>query len=276
VGDRRPRRTELGDDRGPTGSRRFAIFWALVGAAVGVLAWFAVAEILRGAMSTGAVWAMLAAALIGGAVGALSEKVLGVATIGIGMGFAIVTLTPVAQWLVSRAIQADPLRHADAIVALDGGRGPTGVPTAATHRRFMHALALHEDGWAPSLVVSIGRSKPGVTREHTIKMQLGPFANHDDVVLLPPGESTRDEAVGTAKLAEEKGWRTIILVTDPLHMRRAAAAFAKTGLEVVCAPCDMPEYDVRRLNNVPVRIQAFRDWLHELIGFQVYKRRGWV
>lgn len=255
---------------------RLPMFWILCGAAVGVLAWYAIADILRGVMSTGSIWAMAVAALVGAAIGALSERVLGVATIGAGTLVAVVTLTPFTQWLVTRAVQADPLRHADAIVALDGGRGPTGVPSPATQRRFMHALALYEDGWAPSLVVSIGRSKTGVTREHTVKMQLGPFANREDVVVLPPGESTRDEALATAKLAEERSWHTIILVTDPMHMHRAAAAFRKVGLDVVRAPCDVPEYDVARLNNVPARMLAFRDWLHELMGFQVYKRRGWV
>jgi uncharacterized SAM-binding protein YcdF (DUF218 family) len=252
------------------------VFYILCGAAVGMLAWYAIADTLRGAVSTGSIWAMAVAALAGAVVGALSERALGLTTIGIGTILALVSLTPLTQWAVGRAAQADPLRHADAIVALDGGRGPTGVPSAATHSRFMNALALYEEGWAPSLVVSIGRSKPGVTREHTVKMQLGPFANQKDVVLLPPGENTHDEATETAKLAEQHGWHTIILVTDPLHLRRAAATFTKVGLEVVGAPCGTPEYDIERLNNVPARIRALSDWLHEVIGFQVYKRRGWV
>lgn len=252
------------------------MFWILLGAAMGVLAWYAIADILRGAMSTGSVWAMATAAVVGAAAGGLYQRAFCAVIIAVGIVFAVVVLTPLTQWLVSRAVRADALRHADAIVALDAGRGSTGVPSPATYRRFTHALALYRDGWAPALVVSIGRARAGIPHERTVQLELGPLTGHKDVVVLPPGESTRDEAVATAKLAKQHGWQTIILVTDALHMRRAAATFTKVGLEVICAPCGTPEYDTEHLSTVPARVYAFRDWLHEMIGLVVYRRRGWI
>jgi hypothetical protein len=52
--------------------------------------------------------------------------------------------------------------------------------------------------------------------------------------------------------------------------------FAKTGLQVVRCPSEHTEYDVRSLDSVPARVAAFRDLLHEAIGWQVYKRTGWL
>jgi uncharacterized SAM-binding protein YcdF (DUF218 family) len=140
----------------------------------------------------------------------------------------------------------------------------------------MRAWALHREGWAPTLVVSLGGGADDKERSEVIRAAVGSTATGDALALLPPAENTHEEALRTAELAGRRGWKTIILVTDPLHMRRAAAVFAKTGLQVVRCPCEHSEYDVRRLDNVPVRVAAFRDWMHEAIGWHVYKRRGWL
>jgi uncharacterized SAM-binding protein YcdF (DUF218 family) len=91
-----------------------------------------------------------------------------------------------------------------------------------------------------------------------------------------PVLNTHDEALAVARLAHQRGWQRVLLVSDPLHMRRAAAVFTHAGLPVSCSPCGGGEYDLRSLQGPGDRLAAFRDWVKEWIGCQVYHRRGWM
>jgi uncharacterized SAM-binding protein YcdF (DUF218 family) len=94
--------------------------------------------------------------------------------------------------------------------------------------------------------------------------------------------NTRDEALRMAALANEKGWKTFILVTSANHMRRAKAVFHRAGLEVTCAPCNylspQSRERVTRMFHAPdVReLDAFNVWFHETAGWYAYRWRGWL
>jgi uncharacterized SAM-binding protein YcdF (DUF218 family) len=88
--------------------------------------------------------------------------------------------------------------------------------------------------------------------------------------------NTHDEALAVAKLVHQRGWDRIILVTDSWHMRRAAAVFQKAGVKVICSPCQERLYDLEKLEDPQDRLEAFRDWLHEEVGFEWYRLRGWI
>jgi uncharacterized SAM-binding protein YcdF (DUF218 family) len=94
------------------------------------------------------------------------------------------------------------------------------------------------------------------------------------LIEVGPVYSTYDEAVAVSRLARERGWREILLVTSPLHTRRAHATFAQAGLPTLAQPCDERKYDLGSLNDPPDRLGAFRDWLYEFTAWQVYRLRG--
>ncbi|MGC9336229.1 MAG: YdcF family protein, partial [Anaerolineae bacterium] len=68
-------------------------------------------------------------------------------------------------------------------------------------------------------------------------------------VLVAPGlaESTYDEALALRALAQQHGWQSILVVTDPYHTRRARLifrhAFRGTGIAVTVRPVEPAEYD---------------------------------
>jgi uncharacterized SAM-binding protein YcdF (DUF218 family) len=94
-------------------------------------------------------------------------------------------------------------------------------------------------------------------------------------------KNTHDEALKVQALAREKGWKRILLVTAASHMRRAEAVFRAAGFDVVPVACDFqnlgtvykPDY------NPAPWVDGFRlmdIYLHEMIGWWVYRWRGWV
>lgn len=93
---------------------------------------------------------------------------------------------------------------------------------------------------------------------------------------------TRDEAVKSAALAGERGWRRVALVTSAWHMKRAEAAYRSAGLEVVPVACDFAGMAaVAADGRVPVLpssegMRAVYFWLTEMAGRVYYRWRGWL
>ena len=94
--------------------------------------------------------------------------------------------------------------------------------------------------------------------------------------LVGPARNTRAEAVAVADLARREGWRHVVVVTSPLHSKRACAAFEGAGLTVACRPSEERKFAVASLPSPGDRIPAFREWLYESVAWVVYRWRGWV
>lgn len=83
--------------------------------------------------------------------------------------------------------------------------------------------------------------------------------------------NTRENAQFSAPILQSAGVRTIVLVTDDNHMRRALREFAATGLRIIPAPVRIPPpiFDPRWGNNLCPGLGAFRDSslaIYELLG----------
>jgi uncharacterized SAM-binding protein YcdF (DUF218 family) len=93
--------------------------------------------------------------------------------------------------------------------------------------------------------------------------------------------NTHDEALAYKQLADERKWERVILVTSAFHMRRAEATFRAAGLDVICFPADfnglagLPNAEWSVLPGVG-GLQTFDVWLHEVVGWWVYRWRGWI
>ncbi|MBK9180719.1 MAG: YdcF family protein [Acidimicrobiales bacterium] len=115
----------------------------------------------------------------------------------------------VAGWiLLSRGLfvhpQGDDVGSADAVVVLSGAE-----------ERLPVAERLMDEGVAPVLVVSNGAVDERVRCDQTV-----PY----EIVCIRPESSrigTRGEARAVARLADERGWRRIVVVTSDYHLLRA-------------------------------------------------------
>ncbi|MCZ7634940.1 MAG: YdcF family protein [Verrucomicrobia bacterium] len=102
------------------------------------------------------------------------------------------------------------------------------------------------------------------------------------VFLLGVCRDTRDEAERTRTLAELHGWKRILLVTSAAHMRRAEATFRRLGLEVTPWACDFDGLSAlagrRGLYLIPGTsgFDQLDRYVHEVVGYWVYRWRGWL
>lgn len=133
-------------------------------------------------------------------------------------------------------ISNDSLKHADAIVILEGG----GFVRAAD------GVELYREGWAPCVVYSGGAVDPNqdiYPADRALPELLEMGVPKAALIMEGQSQNTRDQAVEVMKIVKEKGW-PIILVASHYHQYRAFLTFLKA----------MKEADLNiSLYNAPVR-----------------------
>ena len=179
-----------------------------------------------------------------------------------GMGVVLagrwaINESAVADRLVAPLLVRDSPASADAIVVLGGGVIAECVPNLNSMRRAIRGARLFKDERAPLLVITgggAGGACPVADGMSDLVRELGVPA--DLILLERESRSTWENAVMSAPLLRAHGIRRIVLVTDRMHMRRAAAVFARQGF--VVEPSSVPIYEGHP-DNVSMLAAAFRE-----------------
>ena len=132
-----------------------------------------------------------------------------------------------------------PIEKADTLVVLAGGN--TG--------RWLEAADLYREGYARHLLLSPGYPDPvgdelrakGIRYPSEAEVMRDVYAQlgvpASQIEIMPSGfDNTADEAAGARRIALERGWTSIIVVSAKYHTRRALYAFQRefegTGITV--------------------------------------------
>lgn len=220
---------------------------------------------------------------------------------GIALLLTLFGGTPLPWWLLSRLeapYVGQPLADlpkVDAILMLGGGESasrlePIGYNPLNASDRFLTAVHLLDLGKSGHLVLGGGSSSfdgeelldsDAVLRWWRPRLPAG-----TRVDVLPFSRNTFDEARSMIRLARERGWKRIVLVTSAAHLHRAMALFRESSLEVLPVACDFDgtfhlrsHHAWRNAWCIVPREEGFHvagDWSHELVGILVYRLRGWL
>ncbi len=137
-----------------------------------------------------------------------------------------------------------PLHPADAIVVL--GSGPPvneeGKPTDELMRRVEKGVELYQQGLAPVLIMSGGKTSPEYY-ECAVMKQVAVAKGVPAESVLEERESlnTIGNARYSAALVRARGGKSAIIVSSPFHLKRAKRLFEATGLEIQTAGCKVPD-----------------------------------
>lgn len=186
--------------------------------------------------------------------------------------------------------RADP-PSSDVVVALGAGYrisqyDALGFAACDGSSRLLTAIELVRQGRAKTVVLG-GSWQPLPGQTNIPSMSLIQDWVHSwsltkgEVMNLGLCKDTHDEAISFKRLAEGRGWSRVILVTSALHLRRSEAAFRKQGVDVVPVAADFMVCGVpqdRPFSPFPrgTRFYLLSLYLHEKIGWWVYRWRGWI
>lgn len=202
------------------------------------------------------------------------RRLLIVLTLALAIAWLLAAFTPLTRLMVTGLVRRDPVRAADAVFVLSSDVQPDGEFTATAESRLLHGLELIGEGRTGRLVLS-ELPPPKRPYAEAARALVGRLGLTPEVLTVGPVRTTRDEAVAVGRLYRERGWHGLLLVTSPLHSRRASLAFEHEGIAVVSSPAAETRYDLEGLDRADHRLQAFGAALHERVGLWAYRRRGW-
>ena len=129
------------------------------------------------------------------------------------------------------AIADSEIESRDAIVVLGAPLSPRGELTPILDERVAAAAALYRAG-AGRYVVASGGTTQGAPRAEADAIAQGlRAAGVADVLVENRSLTTAENARFTAELLAAHGARTVWLVTQPFHAKRAALLFRRAGLD---------------------------------------------
>ena len=220
-------------------------------------------------------------------------------------GLALLFLALAWLWLWSMPVFSDWLRlslesrypmlsaeqapRARAIVVLGGAfshHESWPYPNMSSNGdRYWHGARLYHAGKAPLVILSGGRTPgrgPGLTDAGAGALFLADLGVPPEAIVVEERAlTTRGNAVEVAAVLQALGIDDFLVVTSAVHMRRSEAALRAVGLNPIPIATD---FQVR----TPIR-RDLRRWLpsaaalanssrvvHEYLGLQVYRMRGWA
>jgi len=158
-----------------------------------------------------------------------------VATLTALLGLGVPVLLRLRQVLgVARRDEREP---ADAILVV--GRALHGdQPTRQFVARLAHAAELFRAGLAPRLIVAGGltgdatRTEADAGRDHLLGLGIPGEA----ILCEHRSRHTLDNLRNVRATLRQRGWRRLLVVSDPLHLARVAALARGLGIELGCSP----------------------------------------
>ena len=132
-------------------------------------------------------------------------------------------------------VDNDCLSESDAIILLEGDG----------FDRFRKAVSLYKQGMAPKIVFSgniIDYDYGSFPFSEVLPRMLQEGIPEEDIIHEDRSQNTREQAVEVVRMAQERGWRKLILVASHEHQYRAYLTFlrevldTKSGITLYNAP----------------------------------------
>jgi len=151
-----------------------------------------------------------------------------------------VAVLVVVGWTAGRVWRTglSDARPVSDVVLVEGAAQFDGHPSAVLEARLAHALALWRAGVAPRVVTVGGRragdrfTEAGTGRQWLLERGIPAEA----VVAVAEGSDTLSSLRAAQVVLAARGWRSVILVTDPWHELRSRAMARDLGLVAESSP----------------------------------------
>ncbi len=212
-----------------------------------------------------------AAALVLGAVGILlpprSMRWAAGLALALLTAYLSVALTPLMGPIARRWVRDDPLPpRALAVIALSAGLLIDGTLMTESADRLLAALEVTRRTNAPLLLTTVVRKLVDgrVVDSHADQERLVRLSGFAGAwIPVQPVRTTRDEADRAREVLAPRGVSDLIVVTSPMHTRRACRVFESRGFRVTCVAAVSRDALTRAPRTADDRLSAFRAWIYE-------------
>jgi uncharacterized SAM-binding protein YcdF (DUF218 family)/glycosyltransferase involved in cell wall biosynthesis len=183
--------------------------------------------------------------------------------------------TPLLWWLAQPLRVSAPPQPADAIVVFAAGVGESGQARGGFQERVTQAIDLYRGGYARRLVFSSGYVFTLREAELMKTVAVDNGVPADAILLEEKAKNTYDMVMLSGQILRDRGWRRILLVSSPYHMRRAELTWRKLMPDVSVIPTPVPQSQFY-VHGRGASLEQIRGILWEYVALADYWRRGWI
>lgn len=161
----------------------------------------------------------------------------------ISLFFLVLIGTALAAISIVKYSKLDEKTNCDAAIVL--GAATAGGEVSPVYReRIHHAIWLYENGYADCLIMTGGIAEGNETSDAYIAKQYAISKGVPNEAIFTEEESTiTEENLENAKvIMEENIMATAIIVSDPLHMKRAMTMAKDYGIDAYSSPTPTTMY----------------------------------
>jgi len=182
--------------------------------------------------------------------------------------------TPLVWWIAEPLRLNEPPRPADAIVVFAAGVGESGLAGGGYQERVRQAVELYRAGQAPRMIFSSGYRFVFKEAEVMKTLAMSSGVPESAIILEQGGDNTHRMVLSVREILSERGWRTILLVSSPYHMRRAVLTWRRADPSITVIPSPVPASQFYAHDGP--RLEQIRGILHEYAAIGAYMFRGWL
>jgi uncharacterized SAM-binding protein YcdF (DUF218 family) len=150
------------------------------------------------------------------------------------VGALVVGGTSFRVWQVARG---DDRAAADVVLVL-GAAQYAGKPSEVLEARLEHAKDLYEEGVAP-YIVTTGGNQPGDTYTEAsagVRWLTEQGVPENRIIPVGVGNDTLGSLKAAAERIRDRGWQSVVIVSDPWHSLRARTMASDAGLDARTSP----------------------------------------
>jgi len=146
-------------------------------------------------------------------------------------------------WRIYSFGSASSNARADAAVVL-GAAVWTREVSPVFRERINHAINLYQKGQVRKLIFTGGQGNPGEPTESSAARQyaLESGVPASDILIEEKSHNTYENILNAKQLADTHGIKRVLIVSDPLHMKRAMAMARDAGLVADPSPTPSTRY----------------------------------
>lgn len=162
----------------------------------------------------------------------------------------------------------DQKKNADVAIIL-GAAAWYKRPSPVFEERIRHGIWLYENGYVRKLILTGGKSKNAPFSEAYVarRYALRHAIPEHDILIEESSLTTRENLLNAKALMDANGLKTALIVSDPIHMKRAMQIAGDIGITAWSSPTPSTRYE-----SMSAKLSFLIQETWHMIGYFLYPK----
>ena len=170
----------------------------------------------------------------------MKRRIVRIILLGVAVLFIWLVVVGAVIWNFS---DEDNVENSDCIIVL-GAAAYGDKPSPVFEERIKHAIALFQKGDAPIIIFTGGRGAGASHAESEVgaSYAVAKGVNRATILIEKQSRTTNQNLTEAKNLMDSAGMKSAIIVSDPLHLKRASIMADDIGILAVTSPTPTTRY----------------------------------